>query len=416
MRVLIAGASLALLLGVAACGEKSEKSEKTATEPQPAAGKGGTPNHSEHGGAPESAPASGQGSPKDEVAPGGLPGYAPVQVDDSRIQLLGIRTVAVSNAGLKKTIRTVGLVSADETRTAQVHVKFEGFIERIFVNYVGQEVEKGQTLFTIYSQDLLAAQQEYLSSKAAFGRIPEAKVAEPARNAMRGLVAASRQRLELFDVPASVLAEIDRTGVAVRNIPITSPRRGTVVEKRAIAGIAVDPMTPLYVIADLERVWVLADVYERDMSQVKLGQNARLSVDALPGRKLEGRVAFLSPILSDATRTAKARIEFDNSSGVLKPGMYATVMIDVDVGDGIAIPEDAIIDTGERKIVFVAHQGGHFEPREVSTGISIGGSVQVLSGLKVGEFIAEAGQFLLDSESRLRAAAASGKAPAHSGH
>jgi Cu(I)/Ag(I) efflux system membrane fusion protein len=413
MRVLMAGASLALLLAVAACGEKSEKGE---TAPQPAAGKAGTPDHSEHGAAPESAPASGRGSPEDQVAPGALPGYASVQVDDSRLQLLGIRTVEVSSTRLRKTIRTVGLVSADETRTAQVHVKFEGFIERIFVNYVGQEVQKGQPLFTIYSQDLLAAQQEYLSSKAAFGRIPDAKVAEPARNASRSLVAASRRRLELFDVPASILAEIDRTGVAVRNITITSPRRGTVVEKRALAGIAIDPMTPLYVIADLERVWVQADVYERDMAQVKVGQGARLSVDALPGRKLEGRVTFVSPTLSDATRTAKARIEFDNATGLLKPGMYATVMIGVDVGDGIAIPEDAIIDTGERKIVFVAHQGGHFEPRAVSTGISIGGAVQVLSGLKAGEFIAEAGQFLLDSESRLRAAAASGKAPTHSGH
>ena len=413
MRVLMAGASLALLLGVAACGERSEKSDAAT---QPAAGKGGTPEHGEHGGAPESTSATGKGSPKDQVVPGGIPGYAPVQVDDSRLQLLGIRTVAVSSTRLKKTIRTVGLVSADETRTAQVHVKFEGFIERIFVNYVGQEVQKGQPLFTIYSQDLLAAQQEYLSTKAALGRIPDAAVAEPARNASKGLVAASRQRLELFDVPADVLAEIDRTGVAVRNITITSPRRGTVVEKRALAGIAVDPMTPLYVIADLERVWVLADVYERDMAQVKLGQGARLSVDALPERKLAGRVAFVSPMVSDATRTAKARIEFDNAAGILKPGMFATVMIDVDLGEGIAIPEDAIIDTGERKIVFVAHQGGHFEPREVVVGISIGGSVQVLSGLKEGESIAETGQFLLDSESRLRAAAAGGKAPAHTGH
>jgi RND family efflux transporter MFP subunit len=310
----------------------------------------------------------------------------------------------------------VGLVGADETRASQVHVKFEGFIERIFVNYVGQEVQKGQPLFTIYSQDLLAAQQEYLSSKAALGRIPETKVADPARNASRGLVAASRQRLELFDVPSGVLAEIDRTGVPQRYITITSPQRGTVVAKQAVAGLAVDTMTALYVIADLGRVWVLADVQERDMAQVKLGQEARLTVDALPGQKLAGRVAFVSPTIGDATRTAKARIEFANPAGVLKPGMYATVMIDVDLGEGIAIPEDAIIDTGERKIVFVAHEGGHFEPRAVETGISLEGLVQVLSGLKDGEQIAQTGQFLLDSESRLRAAAAGGAAPAHSGH
>lgn len=412
MRPWMVGASLTLLVAAASCGGRREPDKPKTQGGAPPASKSSTPEHSQHG----DTPAGAKGSPPKQVGPEGIPGYAPVQVDDSRRQLLGIRTVPVSRTPLKKTIRTVGLVSADETRASQVHVKFEGFIERIFVNYVGQEVQKGQPLFTIYSQDLLAAQQEYLSSKAALGRIPEAKVADPARNASRGLVAASRQRLELFDVPSGVLAEIDRTGVPDRYITITSPRRGTVVEKRALAGIAVDPMTPLYVIADLGRVWVLADVYERDMAQVKLGQDARLSVDALPGRKLAGKVTFVSPMVSDATRTAKARIEFDNAAGILKPGMYATVMIDVDLGEGIAIPEDAIIDTGERKIVFVAHDGGHFEPRSIEVGISVEGAVQVLAGLKEGESIAETGQFLLDSESRLRAAAGGGKAPAHKGH
>ena len=404
MKVWMAGALLALLVASASCKEKGSSGE-------PAKGTG-TPEHNQHGGAP--APAETM-----TPAPGGpasLPGYAAVQVDDSRRQLLCIRTAAVSRARLKKTIRTVGIVSADETRASQVHVKFDGFIERIFVNFVGQEVQKGQPLFTIYSQDVLAAQEEYLSTKAAFERIPQDKVADPARNASRGLVAASRRRLELFDVTTGVLAEIDRTGRANRNITITSPQRGTVVEKRAVAGIAVDPMTALYVIADLGRVWVLADVQERDMAQVKQGQEARLSVDAFPGKKLVGRVAFVSATVGDATRTAKARIELDNTLGLLKPGMYATATIDVDLGEGLAIPADAIIDTGERKIVFVAHEGGHFEPREIEVGLSLGGMAQVLSGLKEGEFIAETGQFLLDSESRLRAAAAGGKAPAHSGH
>jgi Cu(I)/Ag(I) efflux system membrane fusion protein len=410
----MAGAGMALLVGAAACGGKGREAEPAARASAPPVGQGGAPDHSQHGGAPPAA----QGMPPMPGMPAGpsIPGYAPVQVDDSRRQLLGIRTVPVSRTRLQKTIRTVGLVSADETRASQVHVKFEGFIERIFVSYVGQEVRKGQPLFTIYSQDLLAAQHEYLSSKAALGRIPDARVADPVREASRSLVAASRRRLDLFDVPRGVLAEIDRTGVPQRTIAINSPQRGTVVEKRAVAGLAVDPMTALYVIADLDRVWVLADVQERDMAQVKLGQEARLTVDALPGQKLAGRLAFISPTVGDATRTAKARIEFANPAGVLKPGMYATVMIDVDLGSGIAIPEDAVIDTGERKIVFVAHDGGHFEPRAVETGISLEGLVQVLSGLSEGEQIAQTGQFLLDSESRLRAAAAGGAASAHAGH
>jgi Cu(I)/Ag(I) efflux system membrane fusion protein len=407
----MAGAGMALLVVVASCGGKDKAAEPAAGGGALPAGQSGAPDHSQHGGAP-SAPKAVPPMPAGPT----IPGYAPVQVDDSRRQLLGIRTVPVSRAQLKKTIRAVGLVSADETRASQVHVKFEGFIERIFVNYVGQEVHNGQPLFTIYSQDLLAAQHEYLSSKAALARIPEAMVADPARNASRSLVAASRQRLELFDVPRGVLAEIDRTGTPIRNITITSPQRGTVVEKKAVAGLAVDPMTALYVIADLGRVWVLADVQERDMAQVKRGQEARLTIDALPGRKLAGTVAFVSPTVGDATRTTKARIEFDNAAGILKPGMYTTAMIDVDLGEGIAIPEDAIIDTGERKIVFVAHEGGHFEPRAIETGISLQGLVQVISGLKEGEQIAQTGQFLLDSESRLRAAAAGGAASAHAGH
>jgi Cu(I)/Ag(I) efflux system membrane fusion protein len=413
MKAWMAVAGIALLMCTTSCGDKVERGEPATQQSDLPVNKRSVSGHSQHGDAPEGAA---KVSPPAQATPEGIPGYAPVQVDDSRRQLLGIRTIPVSRTQLKKTIRTVGLVSADETRASQVHVKFEGFIERVFVNYVGQEVQKGQPLFTIYSQDLLAAQTEYLATKAAFARLPDAKVVDPARHASRSLMAASRQRLELFDVPPGVLAEIDRTGVPNRYMTITSPRHGTVVEKRALAGISVDPMTPLYVIADLKRVWVLADVYERDMAQVKLGHVARLTVDALPGRKLAGQVTFVSPVVNDATRTAKARIEFDNAEGVLKPGMYATVMIDIDLGEGIAIPEDTIIDTGERKIVFVAHQGGHFEPRSIQVSIAIQGSVQVLSGLSEGESIAETGQFLLDSESRLRATPAGGQAPAHEGH
>ncbi|MHB8893626.1 MAG: efflux RND transporter periplasmic adaptor subunit [Candidatus Geothermincolia bacterium] len=410
MRPWIVGACLTLLLAAASCGRSTVDPANKEVAPQ--VGKNSSSEHAEHGGTP----AITKPSPPPQGGQEILPGYAAVQMDDSRRQLLGIRSVPVSRTMLKKTIRTVGLVSADETRASEVHVKFEGFIERIFVNYVGQEVQKGQPLFTIYSQDLLAAQQEYLASKAALERLLSAQVTEPNRNAFKGLVAASRRRLELFDVPPGVLEKIDRTGVPERATTIASPRHGTVAEKRAVAGVAVDPMTPLYVIADLGRLWVLADLYERDMALVKPGQNVRLAIDALPGRKLTGKVTFVSPTVGDATRTAKARIEFDNADGLLKPGMYATVQIDVDLGEGIAIPEDAIIDTGERTIVFVAHEGGHFEPRPIEVGIAIAGQVQVLSGLTAGESIAETGQFLLDSESRLRGAAAGGQAPAHQGH
>jgi Cu(I)/Ag(I) efflux system membrane fusion protein len=375
-----------------------------ASPPAPAA------HSSEHAGKAESEPAAdGHGTHS------GLPGYAPVVVDPERQQLLGIRTTTLSKQRLAKTIRTVGLVQTDETRTSHVHVKFEGFIEELYVDYIGKTVKKGQPLFKIYSRDLLAAEQEYLSSRAALGRIPAGASIEPARAATRDLAAASRRRLELFDVPASVLNQIERTGEAQRAITIVSPQTGIVIEKQAIKGIAVTPMMHLFVVADLSRVWVVADVYERDLAQVKLGQQAKLRIDAFPGRAFTGLVTFISPTLDEITRTAKVRFEFPNPGLLLKPHMYATVELAVDLGEGIIVPSDAVVDTGERKIVFVAHGGGHFEPRALQLGMALDGAYQVLDGLKEGDSIAAEGQFLLDSESRIRGASAGAK-PAHGAH
>jgi Cu(I)/Ag(I) efflux system membrane fusion protein len=358
---------------------------------------------------------SGEAKDGDHAAHAGLPGYAAVVVDPGRQQLLGIRTMTVSKQKLGKTIRTVGIVETDETRTAHVHVKFDGFIEELYVDYIGKMVKKGQPLFKIYSRDLLAAQQEYLSSRAALGRIPASASADPARAATKDLVDASRRRLELFDVPRSVLSQIDRTGEAQRAITILSPQTGIVIEKQALKGIAVTPMMHLFVVADMSRVWVMADVYERDLAQVKLGQQATLTIDAFPGHALTGLVTFISPTLDEITRTAKVRFEFPNADLLLKPRMYATVELKVDLGDGMVVPSDAVVDTGERKIVFVAHDGGHFEPRALELGPALDGSYQVLSGLEDGENIASQGQFLLDSESRIRGAVGGGQ-PAHGGH
>lgn len=345
----------------------------------------------------------------------GLPGYAPVTVDRGRQQLLGIQTTTISTQKLAKTIRTVGLVQTDETRTAHVHVKFEGFIEEMYVNYTGKTVKKGQPLFKIFSRDLLAAEQEYLSSRAALGRMPGNAFIEPARAATKDLVAASRRRLELFDVPPSVLSQIERTGEAQRAITILSPQNGVVVEKQALQGLAVTPMMHLFVVADLSRVWVVADVFERDLAQVKIGQQAKMSIDAFPGRAFTGLVTFISPTLDEITRTAKVRFEFPNADALLKPHMYATVELRVDLGEGLIVPSDAVVDTGERKIVFVAHDGGHFEPRALKLGIALDGAYQVLEGLSAGDNIASQGQFLLDSESRIRGAT-SGAQPSHGAH
>lgn len=341
-------------------------------------------------------------------------GYAPVAVDPARLQLLGIQTAPVTRQTINREIRTVGIVQADETRTAHVHVKFDGFIEQIYANYTGRLVRKGQPLFKVFSRELLAAEQEYISSRAALSRIPPG-ASETVRTAAQQLAAAARERLRLFDVPPAVLADIEKMGVAQRAITIVSPQTGAVIEKQAIEGLAVTPMMHLYVIADLSRVWVVADVYERDIAQVKLGQHATMHLDSLPGRAFDGIVAFVSPTVETATRTVKVRFEFPNREGSLRPGMYATVEIAAAAGEALVIGADSVIDTGERKIVFVARGGGRFEPRAIVTGVASGGQYEVRQGLDEGEEIATTGQFLLDSESRIRGARTGG-APAHGGH
>jgi RND family efflux transporter MFP subunit len=208
---------------------------------------------------------------------------------------------------------------------------------------------------------------------------------------------------------------MERTGVAQRAITILSPQTGTVVEKQAVAGLAVTPMMHLYVVADLSAVWVVADVYERDLAQVKVGQTSRMKIDALPGRTFEGVVTFVSPTVDQATRTVKVRFEFPNRDGTLRPGMYATVEIAATGGEGLVVPSDSVVDTGERKIVFVARGAGRFDPRPITTGAAFNGRYEVLEGLRDGEVIATSGQFLLDSESRIRGARTGG-APKHGAH
>lgn len=346
---------------------------------------------------------------------GGLPGWAPVVVDPGRQQLLGIRTITLHPQALARKIRMVGLVETDETRTSHVHVKFEGFIEKVQVGFVGQQVRKGQPLFDIYSRDLFSAQQEYLSARASLAGLPQGPLSQSTRAAAEEVVAAARRRLELYDVPPAVLARLERTGQAQRAISILSPQGGTVIAKEALEGLSVTPMVHLYVIADLSRVWVVAEVHERDLAQVKVGQPATLVIDAHPGRGFAGQATFISPTLDQSTRTARVRFEFPNRDGALKPGMFATVNLEADLGSGLAVPSDAVIDTGERQIVFVAHAGGHFQPRAIRLGVALDGAYQVLEGLEAGEAIASQGQFLLDSESRIRGAGKGG-GPSHGGH
>jgi Cu(I)/Ag(I) efflux system membrane fusion protein len=347
------------------------------------------------------APEHASASPSHEV---GLDGYAPVELDAARVQAMGIKTERVTSRAFTRTLRTVGIVEVDETRVAHVQTKFEGWIEDLHVDYVGKPVRAGEPLFSVYSPDLVASQEEYLVALENAKDDREGPMAAELERWSKGLVAAARKRLARWDIPSDQLDRVAREGKPMRALTFESPVDGIVLRKMAVRGMNVEPGMDMFEIADLSEVWVQADVYEQDLSLVRIGQSASLALDAMPGRTLHGRAEFISPVLDPTTRTAKVRFAFDNSKGFLKPGMYATVELALTSGSGLAVPEEAVIDTGEQKIVFVAESPGRYVPRAVELGAKIDRYYAVVSGLVTGDEVATSAQFLLDSESRLKAA------------
>lgn len=331
---------------------------------------------------------------------GALPsGFAPVDLEPAQAQAMGLTSELVSERDFARRVRTVGVVAVDETRTAHVHTRVRGWIEDYFVQYVGRKVRAGEPLVSIYSQEVYAAELELVSLLRSPVRSPE-------------LLAAARGRLALWDIPKHVVAKVEETGQPQRTFPVLAPRSGVVVAKQAFAGLFVDPSVELYTISDLSRVWVLADIYEADVPFVKAGTLARLAIEGLPA-PVTAPVTFLYPTFDEATRTRKARLELVNKNGSLLPGAFVTVELEVAIGRGLAVPESAVIRTGERAIVFVLHDT-HAEPREVKLGPLVDDHFRVDSGLAAGDRVATGAQFLLDSESRLRASAGTGGG--HAGH
>ena len=331
-------------------------------------------------------------------------GYAEVQIDPGKLQLFGITTEKLQIRDLSKTIRTVGLVEVDERRIANVQTKFKGWIENLFVNFTGTPVSYGEPLFSVYSPDLLTAQEEYLLALKSEKHPVQGMFGEELTKSNEDLLEAARQRLELWDVPEQEIQRLTKTHIPSKTLTIDSPAEGIVLNKNAFVGMNVEPGMNIFTIADLSRVWVMADIYEQDISWIKMGQKATLALTAFPGKSLSGSVAFISYTLEPSTRTMKVRFDFDNPNEQLRPGMYATVEIQVKIGKELAVPESAVIDTGERKIVFVSTGRGRFEPREVQLGFKAGSYYQVISGLETNEEVATSAQFLIDSESRLKAA------------
>jgi len=332
-------------------------------------------------------------------------GLAEVAPGAEGLRLAGVVTATAARERLTRTIRATAQVVSDETRVRRVQVRAGGWVERLFVDFTGQRVRAGEPLLSLYSPDLLATQEEYVRARQAVTRF--AASAQPeVRKGGEDLVTAARRRLELLDVPAAFIAELERTGTPRRAVTLTAPVSGFVTAKAVFAGQRVEPGMELFTVTDLGTVWVEAQLYESEAPLVAVGQTATLGLPYDVTLVREGRVTFVSPTIDPDTRTLTVRLEFANADLRLKPGMFAVVQLHVDLGEQLVVPDDAVMDTGVRQYVFVADRGDTFAPRAVTVGWRGDGRAQILAGLAAGEQVATRANFLLDSESRLRAAIA----------
>jgi Cu(I)/Ag(I) efflux system membrane fusion protein len=364
--------------------------------------------HEGHGGAPQPPQEAPAAQPKEQGKAAEAPEEAPtVEIPLDKQQMIGLKTVAVSTRSLRKTIRTVGRIEYDERKLATVAPKFEGWIEKLYVDYTGKSVKKGEPLAEIYSPELFATQQEFLNLLKWRPQEGESASRDQEFGRMlsrdnEAIIEAARQRLRLMDISEEQIREIETSGKAIRTLTLVSPADGAVIQKTAVLGMRFMPGEKLFDIADLSTVWVVADVYEYELPLVREGDTAKISLSYYPGRELTARVEYVSPTLSAETRTAKVRFSVPNLDGRLKPQMFTDVEMKVNMGVRLAIPEDAVIDTGERQIVYVDKGEGYFEPREVVLGLRANGMVEVLKGLKTKEKVASSANFLIDSEARLK--------------
>ncbi len=354
---------------------------------------------------------------KDEMGMDYIPVYADgdsaadepagtVKIDPVTVQNIGVRTARAERRILTRAVRSVGRVDFDEEHLTRLHPKVEGWIEKMRVDKTGEQVRKNQILLSIYSPQLVSSQEEYLLA------LQNRKVLEnsPFKDIRRGaveLVESARERLELLDMAPHQIRELEKTGKIKKYVHIHSPFDGVVIKVGVREGQFVTPRTELYQIADLSRVWVYVDVFEDELPWVQVGDEAEMKLAGIPGRVFRGRITYIYPYFEAKTRTVKVRLEFDNRDGMLKPEMFADVTIHAGRQvDAVVVPEEAIVRSGSRELVFVVRGPGKFEPRVVEVGVSSDGMTQILSGVRAGEEVVTSAQFLIDSESKLREATA----------
>jgi RND family efflux transporter MFP subunit len=339
---------------------------------------------------------------EDESETGGT-----VRIDPVVVQNMGVKIYSAERKSLSRVIRTVGRVDYDETRMTDVNTKVDGWVERLFVDYTGQSLQKGQPLLEIYSPELVAAQEEYLTAydyQQRLARNPDDEIVQGAKD----LLTAATQRLRYWDITDRQIADLRLTRAANRTMTLYSPQEGIVVHKAVFDGAYIKSGQHLYRIGDLSNVWVYANVYEYELPWVRVGQKAEVELSYLPGKTFNGKVTHVYPFLDSKTRTVKVRMSLPNPDLELKPEMYANVRIKSMVSrEALVVPVQAVIRSGERNVLIVALGEGRFQPRDVKLGVEAEGFLQILDGLSAGEQVVSSGQFLIDSESNLKAALSS---------
>ena len=337
------------------------------------------------------------GSPADS----GRVERAPVHLSAEQGRAIGVTFTVVERGPLARTVRTVGQVVPAEPSLAEITTKIDGFVEELFVDATGMSVRRGQPLLTVYSPMLVAAQEELLAAQRLAAAV-DSTDKESWRNA-QALLDAARRRLAYWDISADQIERLERTGEVTKTLALKAPVDGVVLEKMVVAGQAVMPGMKLYRIADLRTVWIEGAVFEQDLAFIRVGVPVRAELAAYPGRFVEGRVSFVWPTVDEQSRTARVRVALPNPGGLLKPGMYATLLFEARVpgGDVLQVPAEAVVQTGVRNLVYVVGPDGALTPREVVLGARAGQRFQVLSGLAGGERIVASANFLVDAESRL---------------
>lgn len=326
------------------------------------------------------------------------------RISPEKQQLIGVQYGTVGNESLSKSLRAVGRAAFDETKIVRINPKVEGWIEEVYVDFTGKLVKKGQPLLTLYSPDLVQTQEEYLLALKGRKQLVESPFGE-AVNFSESLVQSARRRLQLWDITEAQIKDLEQRGTPSRTMTLYAPASGFVMTRNAFPRQRVMPDTELYQLADLSNIWIVADIYEFEAAEIRLGQRATVTLSSYPGRNFSGKITYIYPQVDNTTRTLRVRVELANKDFLLKPDMYADVTLNIGYGNRLVVPQEAVMDSGSEQLVYVSLGDGYFEPRKVQVGARIDNKYVVLAGLKAGERVVTSGNFLVDSESRLKSAA-----------